>query len=304
MKYAIGIDIGGTKIAAGIINEKGDLIQKEIVPSEPFDKEIMFSQVISCVEQLLNHSSIPQDSIYGVGAGIPGKVDREKGIAVFQNNLSWSNFPIVKRLKEALKIENIIIDNDVYMAAFAEWREANIQNDELFVYCTVSTGISCSIVQGGEFIRGAGFAGEIGLIPVPALGDENMLIRLEQSAAGPAIQKRAREVYQNNLYTTKDLINSYHDGDATARKIIDEMVTSLAHGVYVINSLLDPHMIVFGGSVATNNPFLLKLLKEKLSMLLIDEQKHILEGMYISHLGNEQGIVGAGLRVFSLQHNG
>lgn len=298
MKYAIGIDIGGTKIAAGIVNENGELIQKEIVPSDPIDEERMFSQVITCVEQLLNHSSIPLQQFYGIGAGIPGMVDRTNGIAVFQNNLPWNNFPFVKRIKETFKIENIIIDKDVDMAAFAEWKDANRKKDELFVYCTISTGISISIIQGGEFIRGTGFVGELGLIPVYAPGQETPFNRLEQSAAGLALERRAKKVYSDDSFTTKMIFAAYKDGDKTAEKLINDMITSLAHGIYMINSLLDPHLIIFGGSVATNNPFLLNLLKDKLAEFVIDEQKHILENMQISQLGNEQGIIGAGLRVF------
>lgn len=298
MRYAIGIDIGGSKIASGIVNEKGDLVQQEIVKSDPSDKENMFSQVIKCVEQLMDHSSIPLNEIYGIGAGVPGKVDRENGVAVFQNNLPWNNFPFTKRLREALDMKRIVIDNDVYMAAVAEWEEANLQADALFVYVTISTGISSSIIQGGEFIRGAGFAGEVGLIPVYAPGEESQLERLELASSGPALQKRGIKAYKDDAITTKDIFDAHYNGDHIAQQLIDEMAASLAHSIYIINSLIDPHKIVFGGSVATHNPFLLDMVKEKLSRYLIEEQKHILDAIEISQLGSEQGIIGAGLSVF------
>ncbi|WP_106496218.1 ROK family protein [Lentibacillus sp. Marseille-P4043] len=300
MRYAIGIDIGGTKIASGIVNEKGNLIQKEVVKSDPSDKESMFSRVKTCVKELLNHSSIPADEIFGIGAGIPGKVDQKNGVAVFQNNLPWGNFPFVKRIQEALKIDRVVIDNDVYMAAFAEWKEANLKTTDLFVYITISTGISCSIIQGGEFIWGAGFAGEIGLVPVHVQNKERHMERLELTASGPAVQARAREMYEDGTLTTKEIFSAFYSGDSKAKQLIDEMASSLTHGVYMINSLLDPHKIVFGGSVATHNPYLLTVVKEKLERYLIDEQRHILDGMEISQLGNEQGIIGAGLRVFDV----
>lgn len=299
MRYAVGIDIGGTKVASGIVNEKGDLIQQETVKSDISDKESMFSQVSSCVERLMNHSSIPVDEIYGIGAGVPGKVDRDNGIAVFQNNLPWQNFPFVKRLREALNVERIVIDNDVDMAAFAEWKEANLFS-ETFVYVTVSTGVASSIIQQGEFLRGAGFAGEIGLIPVYAPGEKNGLERLETAASGPALERRARQVYKDESIMTKDVFTAYYSGDSAAQQLIDDMASSLAHSVYIINSVIDPHKIVFGGSVAIHNSFLLDLVKEKLDDYLIDEQKHILDAMEISKLGSEQGIIGAGLRAFNL----
>ncbi|MGX4668654.1 ROK family protein [Cerasibacillus sp. JNUCC 74] len=296
MKYAIGIDIGGTKVAAGIVNEHGDLIQQELVSSDPSSKEAMFQRVVQCVEQLMNHSSIPLQEIYGIGAGIPGKVDREKGIAVFQNNVPWRNFPFVDRLREALGMERIIIDNDVYMAAFAEWRAANMSDEELFVYLTISTGISCSIIQGGRYIRGAGFAGELGLIPIDTKNRKQPFVRLENAASGPAIQQKARDIYKNDQMFTKDIFENYIRGDAKAEQLIEEMVFVISKGVYLINCLLDPHKIIFGGSVMAYNPYLIEQIKKKLEPYLLAEQKHILESMEINKLNNGQGIIGAGLR--------
>lgn len=297
MKYAIGIDIGGTTIACGIVNQNGGLIQYEIAKSDPTDRENMFAQVIKCVEKLINHSSIPFEQIYGIGVGVPGKIDRKNGIAIFQNNLPWKNFPLVERMTSVFNKDRIVMDNDVYMAAFAEWNAAEL-HDELFVYMTISTGISSAIIKSGNFIRGAGFAGEIGLVPVYAPYSQSTLARLEQVASGPALKKYAKERFHEKNMNGEQLFKAYYANDQTAIQLIDEVVTSLVQGVYMVTSLLDPHKIIFGGSVATLNPELLKLIKEKLASYLIDEQKHILDHMEISNLGNEQGIIGAGLNVF------
>ncbi|MFB4168376.1 ROK family protein [Virgibacillus sp. JSM 102003] len=298
MNHAIGLDIGGTKIAAGIVSEKGDLIQKETVHSDPTNKESMFSQVVHCVEELINHSSIPANNICGMGVGIPGKVDRENGIAVFQNNLPWSQFPFRERIKKATGIERVEIDNDVYMAAYAEWNNADMSSDGLFVYITISTGVSCSIIQGGEFIRGAGFAGELGLVPVSMRETGEGMERLERAASGPVIAKKAQKLYGDKNLTTADVFDKYYHGHVKAQKIIEETAFSIAQGIYMLTSIIDPEQIVFGGSVANHNPFLVDLIKNKLTPFLLDEQKHILHGMGNSQLKTDQGIIGAGLRVF------
>lgn len=297
MKYAIGIDIGGTKIASGIVNQNGDLIQQEIVDSDPSNRETMFEKVVLCVERLMNHSSIPINDIYGIGAGVPGKVDAENGIAIFQNNLPWSNFPFFKRVQDHFKINNITIDNDVYMAAFAEWKAAQL-TDELFVYMTISTGISSSIINGGKFIRGAGFAGEVGLVPIYTPYNQKKMERLEQTASGPALEKHAQQRFGEEAMTAESLFQSYYNENPMAKELVNDITSSLVQGIYMINSLLDPHKIVFGGSVATHNPFLLDMIREKLDKYLIDEQKHILKSLEISQFGNGQGMIGAGLRVF------
>lgn len=298
MKYAIGIDIGGTKIATGIVNEKGDLIQKETMASDPSSAQSMFMQVQTCVEQLLNHSSIPLADISGIGAGVPGKVDRDQGIAVYQNNLPWEQFPFVARMREVFGEKKVVIDNDVYMAAFAEWKVAGLAPEELFIYMTISTGIATSIIQDGKFIRGAGFAGELGLVPVHYASDEKRMERLEWQASGPSIEKRAREVLQDDTLTTEAVFRKFYDGDKKAAQVIDGAVEALAHGIYMMTSVLDPNKLVFGGSVAAKNPLLLDLVKAKLANYLIAEQRHVLNNMEIGRLGNDQGIIGAGLSVF------
>jgi glucokinase len=287
MKKAIGLDIGGTKIAAGIISEAGELLYRQEVKSDPSDRESMFKQVVTAVEQVLRGTSFSE--IEGIGVGVPGKVDRENGIAIFQNNLPWQQFPIAARLQEQFgSILPTTVDNDVYMAAFAEWKAAQGKRNETFVYVTLSTGISCSIIHNGSFLRGAGFAGELGLIPVLSKeGNE----RLEKIAAGPGIQNIAG-------VPTKDVFTGYVSGSKEFQSIIDEAANHLAQGLYSISSLIDPHKMVFGGSVIVNNPFLLKLIKEKLKTYQISEQQHLLDQMSISTLAQNNGVIGAGLRVF------
>ncbi|MFP5105313.1 ROK family protein [Neobacillus sp. C211] len=298
MKKAIGIDIGGTKIAAGIIAESGELLYRTEVKSDPSDREKMFEQVVRAVEEVLEKSSFKWSEIDGIGAGVPGKVDRENGVAIFQNNLPWEQFPIVGRLQERFLIEKVTIDNDVYMAAFAEWKFARTKMLETFVYVTISTGISCSINHNGIFIRGGGFAGELGLIPVfsKAAGKKNE--RLEKVAAGPAIQKLAKKELQVQNLTTKDVFAGYTEGAPEYVPIIEEVTDNLAQGIYAISCLLDPHKIVFGGSVIVNNPFLLEIIKEKLKIYQLPEQQHLLGQMSISTLKQDNGVIGAGMRVF------
>lgn len=286
MKKAIGIDIGGTKIAAGIISESGELLTRAEVKSDSTGRERMFEQVVKAVELAIDGSQF--SDLEGIGVGVPGKVDHEKGIAVVQNNLPWLQFPILSRLQEQFGVKSIKIDNDVYMAAFAEWKAAQGGTNETFVYVTISTGIACSIIHHGSFFRGAGFAGELGLIPVLS---KNGNERLETISAGPGIQKIAG-------VPTKEVFSGFLNGSQEYQFIIDEVTGHLAQGLYSISSLIDPHKMVFGGSVIQNNPFLLELIKEKLKIYQLPEQQHLLEQMSISTLAQNNGVIGAGLRVF------
>ncbi|AOH55387.1 kinase [Peribacillus muralis] len=298
MKKAIGIDIGGTKIAAGMITQSGEMLMREEVESDPSDREKMFARVLEAVEQLLKKTSFSLADIEGIGVGVPGKVDCENGIAIFQNNLPWEQFPVIARLREQFGIERISIDNDVHMAAYAEWKVVQEKRNETFVYVTISTGISCSIIQNGTFFRGAGFAGELGLIPVLSKANDKENRRLEQVAAGPAIKKLAEMELQIDQISTKEVFGGYVKGACDYLPVIEEVTDNLAQGLYAISCLLDPHKMVFGGSVIVNNPFLLKLIKGKLRSYLLPEQQHILRQMSISTLKQDNGVIGAGLHVF------
>ena len=294
MKKAIGLDIGGTKIAAGIVTEQGELLGRVEVKSDPSSREAMFARVCEAVEQVLNECSISVEQIEGIGAGVPGKVDRKEGIAIYQNNLPWGNFPVRERLAERFKERRITIDNDVHMAAFAEWVSQK-DLEETFVYITISTGIASSIIHKGDFIRGAGFAGELGLIPV-LIGDSNE--RLEKIAAGPGIQKLAEKELKQDIASTKDVFDRFLSGAEGYDVIIEQIAEYIAQGIYSISSLIDPHRIVFGGSVIVNNPFLLVLIKNKLKAHQLVDQQHLLNHLYISGLREHNGVIGAGLRVF------
>ncbi len=296
--YALGVDIGGTKIAAVLMNRNGDIQQRSEVASDPSDKERMFSQVTKSIEIVLEKSNVIISEISGIGIGVPGKIDRENGIAIYQNNLPWKNFPIVSRLQKYFSIKKVVMDNDVYMAAFAEWRLSDSNKDNTFVYITVSTGISCSIIHRGEFLRGNGFAGEIGLFPVSAKSSAIGIERLEKIASGPAIKKLAEQRISNPDLTTEDFFKKYMDSNPVAKVLMEEVTDSLAHGLYSIICLLDPHKVVFGGGVINNNPFLLELIKESLTRYLIPQQLHSLEVLSVSALKGNSGVYGAGLKGF------
>ncbi|WP_455675225.1 ROK family protein [Pradoshia sp.] len=298
MKKAIGLDIGGTKIAAGIVTEQGDLLGRVEVKSDPSSREAMFARVAEAVERVLNECSVTLADVEGIGVGVPGKVDCKEGIAVYQNNLPWSNFPLKDRLQERFKESRITVDNDVDMAAFAEWASSQKDLEETFVYITISTGIASTIIHKGDFMRGAGFAGELGLIPV-LIGKSNA--RLEEIAAGPGIQKLAEKELKQDIESAKEVFVRYLNGSQGYEAVTEQIAECIAQGVYSIASLIDPHRIVFGGSVIVNNPFLLDLIKDKLKEHQLTEQQHLLNHLSISELRENNGVIGAGLRALGIQ---
>lgn len=293
MTYVVGIDIGGTKIATGLLTDSGELIAKTEIPSDPTDREKMYAQVVLGVERLLTQASIQLSDIAAIGVGVPGKVDTVNGIAVYQNNLPWESFPLAARLRDTFAIDKISVENDAVMATFAEWAEVCGHLEETFVYMTVSTGISCQTIHRGELIRGRGFAGEIGLLPV--FTGQSTLKRLEQVSSGPALQRASQRIWGSDQLQTRDLFEKYVAGETEATQLVHEMVEGIAQGVYTVISLIDPHKIVIGGGVLNHQPLLLEKVKETLQPYLIDAQADVLHRFSLSVLKGDAGVIGAGI---------
>lgn len=295
--YALGIDIGGTKIAAALIDREGKMGQIVKVASDVKNAETMFQSLITSIERVLSQAKLELKEVAAIGIGLPGKVDHLKGIAVFQNNLPWPNFPIVQRLREwsGLSI-SISIDNDVKVATFAEYQLADLKEDDTMSYVTISTGIALTSMYRNEVLRGAGFSGEIGFLPVALReGQNGKPVSLEEYASGPGIEKRGRLAYGNPELTTEDIFNLYNKGDTTALELIEDSAAATAQALFVVTCVLDPTMFVLGGSVAFHNPSYVEAIKKALAKLLHAEQRHILDNIELTQLGGDNGVIGAGL---------
>lgn len=294
LTYVLGIDIGGTKIASALMTRSGEVIESHVVPSDATEKEKMYAQVVRGIKELLDKTGTTTADLFAIGVGVAGKVDNRNGVAVYQNNLPWRNFPLADRLRETFSVDNVVVENDVVMATFAEWEQVREHDEETFVYITVSTGISCQTIHRGEVVRGGGFAGEMGLFPV--LKAQSSLKRLEKVAAGPALQQAAAKTWDLPTIHPKDVFEKYADGDEDAVQLIDEVAEGIAHGLYAIICLVDPHKIVVGGGVFNHQPILLELVKKSLEKYLIEEQMDVLNRFSLSVLKGDAGVVGAGLQ--------
>lgn len=304
MQEAIGIDIGGTKIAVAAISEKGEMTGKVTVPSQTDTAETMYAAVTGAIDHFLAQSHTTIEDYQGIGLGVPGKVNRQAGIALFQNNLPWQEFPIAARLEATYGKRPLQIDNDVYQAAFAEWQASKVNREAVFVYYTISTGVACAIINNGDFLRGNGFAGEVGLAQVIDPREGKKIARLEGLASGPAITQAGQRYYQNNQLTTAELFARYQQGDPFALALINQMIDSITHSVYSIICLIDPAAIVFGGSLSLYQPFLIEGIKQRLTSYAIAPQLPAVDRLHLSQLSNNAGIIGAGLQLLRSQNKG
>jgi glucokinase len=288
VEVALGVDIGGTKVAAGLVSAAGECLHYAELPSASEDGDEMFRQVMRAIREVMSEAGVSPAGIRGIGVGVPGKVDREKGVAVMQNNLPWRHFPLADRIREEIPVP-VVLDNDVCMAAHGEWMKRGGSVEETFVYFTISTGIACCTIHRGRILRGAGFSGEIGLAVFSGEGG-----RLEKKAAGPAIGRLAGG---KGPEASRRAMRRFREGDPRMVAAMDGVIEAWARGLYAIICLLDPHRLVLGGGVIHRNPFLLDEIRRRLESLVIPEQRPSLERLSLTTLGERAGCIGAGLRV-------
>ncbi|MBD3948517.1 ROK family protein [Tuanshanicoccus lijuaniae] len=294
MKKALGVDIGGTKIAAAIIYEDGTYKHRIDEQTTIDSAEALYETLLAVINHVMVLSGETWQTLAGIGLGVPGKVNAKVGIAVYQNNIPWTNFPLVERLQQDFPDVAVKIDNDVKVAAYAEYRLLSLEAEDMFGYVTVSTGIACTNIWNNQILRGSGFSGEIGFVPVPS---STGLRAVEKVAAGPAIAQAARDLYRESTMTTADVFDRWEQCEWQAAQIIEQSALGVSLSIYSMICLLDPRAIVLGGSVVLHNPKYVDLIKTQLQKMMHEEQLHVLEHIQASHLDGHNGIIGAGFLV-------
>jgi len=300
------IDVGGTKVAVGLVDAEGRLVASEAFPTVPErGPAAVVADTVAALGALAG-----EKPLRGVGLACVGPLDLNRGLVLSPPNFpGWDQVPIVSMLADALGVP-VALDNDANLAALAEQRFGAGQGAEVLLYVTVSTGIGGGIVIGGQLLRGlGGAAGEIGHQTLradgPPCGCGNRGC-LEALASGTAIAREARKAIAAGrgatmlaLAGTPEALHAGHvaqaakHGDQAAAAIWDAAMAELAIGLGNAISTLAPDRLVIGGGVAQAGEQLLAPLRAGLArhvkMVPIDQLD-----IRIAALGAEAGLHGAG----------
>lgn len=251
---AVGIDIGGTKIAIGLIDEKGEVIAKNSLKTDlalpPGD---MLAAVAEVVKTLADEHGVAMQTIKGIGVGAPGPLNTRTGRLTCPPNLkSWWDYPVVDRLGELLPLP-IRMENDATAATLAEKWVGAAQDSEHFVFITISTGIGAGIYLHGKLITGStGNAGDAGFMIVhpqsPIASDEASGF-WELLASGTAVARQASELLGREV-SSKEAFELASQGDPIIAPLIERVFTYIGMGCVSLINLLDPSKIVIGGGVS------------------------------------------------------
>jgi glucokinase len=243
-ELAIGIDLGGTKIHAGVINAAGEILSEVRVPTEADrDAEAILSNMVAAAREVLEAAGTSLDMIDGVGIGAPAPLNAAKGVIISPGNLpSLHGFPIVARLSEALETPTVM-DNDANCLGLAEARFGAGAGAEVCCGFTLGTGLGCFLVIHGELYNGPhGAAAEIWCSP--HRGEE-----VEEWTSGRAVARRYEELAGDKA-DAREIASRGRAGDEAAQEAWRQFGRDLAVPLAYLCNIVDPDVVVFGGSIA------------------------------------------------------
>jgi len=308
----IGVDLGGTNIAVGLVDEKGNIIHKGETPTgvgRPY-QEILRDMAMLIIK-VTEEAGYKKEDIQSIGIGSPGFADKNLGTIIFANNLFWHNVPVRDELQKYINVP-VYIDNDATVAGVAEAVVGACKGFKNSITITLGTGVGSGIIIDGKPYSGShGVGSELGHIIVEVDGLEctcgnrgcwerytsaTALIREGKEAAQKHPDSMINKAVEGDLdkITAKTVIDAAKAGDAVAMEIFKKYIHYIAMGIITIINAFDPDIIAIGGGVAKAGDFLLNAIKEEVSKHIFYKDVPCAE-ICMAQLGNDAGIIGAAM---------
>jgi predicted NBD/HSP70 family sugar kinase len=253
MSLRVGLDIGGTKTAALVVDESGRPLGRAVRPTDVETPERLVAGTLTAVDHALHNADRTRQELAAAGVGIPGQIDPTDGTVSLAVNLNLRRpYPLREALQRALGVP-VALENDVRAAAWGAFHWARTAEPlRSIAYLSIGTGISAGLILDGRLYRGAqGMAGEIGHIPI---GDGPRCVCgqygcLEAFAAGPAIAAYAAEMMPNERPSTDEVFVLAAAGQPAARRVIERAAGYLSRAVYLLFMTYDVEKVILGGGV-------------------------------------------------------
>jgi glucokinase len=243
-RHAIGVDLGGTKILAGVVARSGEILRTHERPTPTDSEEELARELVSAVDELMG------DDVAALGLGVPGPIDLESGRTYDMVNLPFHNFPLRGHMAERFGLP-VGLDNDANAASIAEWRVGAARGVDNIVMLTLGTGLGGGVISEGVPFRAGGRGAELGHVVIVHDGREcqgSCLGRghLEPYVTGVAATKAAQEAF-GPAADARSLVELADAGDEQARAILAEIGSYLGSGMGSFANLFAPELIVIGG---------------------------------------------------------
>ena len=304
--YAVGIDIGGTKIAGALVGPDGQIVRMEKVPTPATDSNALADAVVELIRELSSGNEV-----VAVGVAAAGFISADGTTIMYAPNLSWRNEPFKAKLESKLDLP-VFIDNDANAAGWAEYRFGAGRDTKHMVMLTVGTGVGGAIVTDGHLLRGGfGIAAELGhmnLVPNGELCGCGQLGCLESYGSGTALLKAAKRLAASGTaegsrlaelekeveaLTGVEVYQAITEADPGALRLLRELGEHLGRAVATLAAILDPEMVVIGGGVSSAGDLLIAPIRESYLEHLPARGFRPELQIVTAELVNDAGVVGA-----------
>lgn len=311
MKYYVGIDLGGTNISAGVVNENYEIIAKASTKTNcPRPASEIAEDMAKTAIEAVKKASLSMDQIEWIGIGTPGIADNANGTIVYSNNLGFDNVPMAEYIHKYID-KPVYIENDANAAAYGEFVAGAAKNSRNAVCITLGTGVGGGIIIDGKIYSGSNMVGaELGHTVLELNGPQctcgrkgcfevyssaTGLIRMSKEAMdadkNSIMWKLAAE--KNGKVTARTSFDAMRAGDKSAKEVVDKYITYLAAGITNIINIFQPDVLCIGGGVCNEGDPLLLPVKEIVKKEVYTRTLAKNTEIVIAKLGNDAGIIGA-----------
>lgn len=293
--HVIGVDLGGTKILAGVLDREGRIERSVEHPTPLSSAEAVLAGVEAAVRELL------QPEVAALGFGIPGTIDQREGRVVVAPNLPIADLAFRDWMGSRFGLP-VGLDNDANAASIAEWKVGAGRGTRDMVMLTLGTGIGGGLILDGRPYRGSVGAGaELGHMVIehdgpPCQGLCTGHGHLEALASGTAAGKAARELF-GEAATAHDLVREAQAGNQAAVDALADIGRKLGSGIGSLVNIFDPELVVIGGGFAAAGDFVLEPAREIMRREALQPGRDRVQ-VVLAQLGAEAGLVGAGFVAF------
>ncbi len=296
--FRIGIDLGGTNTAAGLVDENGKIIDRESLKTNlPTDFDRIIRNICALCRTLMERNGLQNGDILSVGVGVPCTADTKTGWMQDADHLGFSGGPLVSRLEETLGLP-VRIGNDADAAALGEFRGCGYDG-ESFVLVTLGTGIGGGIILGGRLYTSINnAAGELGHMTVHMDGEKCCCGRkgcFEAYGSASALICQACAATGEPITEAKTVFDRAAAGDPVCISVLDNYTTYLAEGFANIINIFGPDYLCIGGGVSAAGDALLGPVRTKTYERVFAKNAMRNTQIILARLGNDAGILGAAL---------
>ena len=310
--YRIGVDLGGTNIAVGLINDEYEIIARAGTKTNiPRPAEEIFADIVKCAKEAVAKAGIEMSEVASIGIGTPGSCDKKNGVILYANNLYFDNVPAAELVNKELPGIPVYIENDANCAALGEALAGSGKGKKSFIAVTLGTGVGSGIVLDGQVLTGCNDAGgELGHMVIKFDGEPCNCGRIgcwERYASATALVNQTKAAMLEHKDSVmwqlasgdvenaggRTAFDAMRIGDKWGTEVVENYIRYIAIGTTNIVNIFQPEMICFGGGICNEGETLLAPIREHVARERYSKKQAVQTEICRATLGNDAGIIGA-----------